>query len=152
MQIKDINVSIERILVPIDGSSYSFRAAKYAIEISRIQNAQLFCIYVLDKLPYGYEACGYGIEECLKDIEDEAHSWFNEIISITVVKGVKTARPEIIKDFRSIIDSIINYSSNNSIDLIIIGTRGRTGMQKVLMGSTANGVSQHAHCSVLLVK
>ena len=106
----------------------------------------------MDKLPYGYQACGYGIEECLKDMEGQANSWFNEINSIAEVKGVKTAKPEIIRDYKSIIDSIINYSSIKSIDLIVIGTKGRTGIQRLLLGSVANGVSQHADCSVLLVR
>lgn len=148
----DDNTPIERILVPIDGSNYSIKAAKYAIDIAKNQNAQLFCIYVLDRLPYGFEACGSGIEECLKYMEDQAHSWFNKIESMAKIKGVRITKCEIIKDFRSIVDSIINYSTNNTIDLIIIGTRGRTGIQRLLLGSTANGVSQHAHCSVLLVR
>lgn len=148
----DDAASIERILVPIDGSSYSIKAAKYAVEIAKDQKAQLYCIYVLDRLPYGLEACGSGIEECLKFLEDQAHSWFNKIESIAKSEGVRTAKFEIIKDFRSIIDSIINYSTSNAIDLIVIGTRGRTGLQRLLLGSIANGVSQHAHCSVLLVR
>lgn len=150
--IKDDDASIERILVPIDGSSYSIKAAKYAVEIAKNQKAQLFCIYVLDRLPYGLEACGSGIEECLKFLEGQARSWFNKIESIAKSEGVRTAEFEIIKDFRSIIDSIINYSTTNAIDLIVIGTRGRTGLQRLLLGSIANGVSQHAHCSVLLVR
>jgi nucleotide-binding universal stress UspA family protein len=148
----DDTISTQRILVPIDGSSYSMKAAKYAIKIARNQNAQLFCVYVFDRLPYGLEACGSGIEECLKYLEDQAHSWLNMIESIAKGKGVRTSKFEIIKDFRSIIDSIINYSENNDIDLIVIGTRGRTGIQRLLLGSIANGVSQHAHCSVLLVR
>jgi nucleotide-binding universal stress UspA family protein len=56
-------VPIKRILVPIDGSSCSMRAAKYAIEVARLQKAQILCIHVIASLPYGYEAAGSAIEQ-----------------------------------------------------------------------------------------
>ena len=49
-------------------------------------------------------------------------------------------------------ESIIEYATRKNIDLIVIGTRGRTGLKRFFMGSIANGVVQHAHCSVLLVR
>ena len=52
---KQEEIQLKKILVPIDGSKYSMRAAKYAIEISKLQKAQIVCIYVIAKLPYGYE-------------------------------------------------------------------------------------------------
>ena len=52
----------------------------------------------------------------------------------------------------SIIESIIDYATRKNIDLIVIGTRGRTGLKRFFMGSVANGVIQHAHCSVLVVR
>lgn len=55
-------------------------------------------------------------------------------------------------DVKAVSESILNYSVNENIDLIVIGTRGRTGLKRFLMGSTANGVVRHAHCSVLLVR
>jgi nucleotide-binding universal stress UspA family protein len=47
--------------------------------------------------------------------------------------------------------SIIDYAASNDVDLIVIGTRGRTGLKRFLMGGVVNGVEQHAHCPVLLV-
>jgi len=55
-------------------------------------------------------------------------------------------------DVKSIIESIIEYATQRNIDLIVIGTRGRTGLKRFFIGSVANGVVQHAHCSVLLVR
>lgn len=52
--INEDEVQIKRILVPLDGSNCSFRAAKYAIEAARLQKAQIFCIHVITKIPYGY--------------------------------------------------------------------------------------------------
>ncbi|MGC2683986.1 MAG: universal stress protein, partial [Candidatus Nitrosopolaris sp.] len=53
---------------------------------------------------------------------------------------------------KSVIGSIIDYATVRDIDLIVIGTRGRTGLKRFFMGSVANGVVQHAHCSVYLVR
>jgi nucleotide-binding universal stress UspA family protein len=52
----------------------------------------------------------------------------------------------------SVAEGIINYASTRGMDLIMIGTEGMTGMQKLLMGSVADKVTNHAHCSVLVVR
>ncbi len=61
-------------------------------------------------------------------------------------------KTDVFRDVESIVDAIINYASHNSMDLIIMGTKGRTGIARFLLGSVANGVVQHAHCPVLLVR
>ena len=52
----------------------------------------------------------------------------------------------------SVETSIVEYAENKNIDLVIIGTRGRTGFKKLLLGSVASGVIIYAHCAVLVVK
>jgi nucleotide-binding universal stress UspA family protein len=61
-------------------------------------------------------------------------------------------KTETFTDVNSVLGSIIDYATSKNIDLIVIGTRGRTGLKRFFMGSVANGVVQHAHCSVLLVR
>jgi nucleotide-binding universal stress UspA family protein len=61
-------------------------------------------------------------------------------------------KTEIFTDVNSVVESITDYATTKNIDLIVIGTRGRTGLKRFLMGSVANGVVLHAHCSVLLVR
>jgi nucleotide-binding universal stress UspA family protein len=151
-QEKEEKAHIRRILVPIDGSKYSMRAAKYAIEVAKLQKAQIVCIHVIVALPYGYAFSGSCNDQYLDDIENQYKLWFNQVIQMAEKEGIKNIKTEVFKDVRSITDAIINYASNNSIDLIVVGTRGRTGLQKVLIGSVANGIVQHAHCSVLLIR
>jgi nucleotide-binding universal stress UspA family protein len=55
-------------------------------------------------------------------------------------------------DVKSVSESILNYSAIEDIDLIVIGTQGRTGLKRFLMGSVANAVIQHAHCPLLLAR
>ena len=52
----------------------------------------------------------------------------------------------------TIYGEIIQYAEKENIDLIVIGTRGRSGFKKLLLGSTASGVVTYAHCPVLVTK
>jgi nucleotide-binding universal stress UspA family protein len=150
-QERQEEIPIKKILVPIDGSNYFMRAAKYAIEISKLQKAQIVCIYVIAKLPYGYECVGSVIEECFKDIKNQSQSWFNQIIKMAENNGIKDVKTDILVNVLSISDALIYYAKDNSIDLIVIGTRGITGIERFLVGSVANSVVKHAHCPVLVV-
>jgi nucleotide-binding universal stress UspA family protein len=49
-------------------------------------------------------------------------------------------------------DAIINYAETNRLDLIVMGTKGRTGLKKFFLGSAASGVVSHANCPVLVVR
>ena len=144
-------VKIKRILVPIDGSNCSVRAAKYAIEVATLQKAQIFCIHMIASLPYGYGVAGCAIDEYFEDAEKQAQSWFNSIIEMAK-KKINDVKADIFTDAKSITGAIIDYASSKSIDLVIIGTNGRTGLKRLLLGSVAHGIVQHAHCPVLLVR
>jgi nucleotide-binding universal stress UspA family protein len=144
-------VKIKRILVPIDGSNCSVRAAKYAIEVATLQKAQIFCIHVIASLPYGYGVAGCAIDEYFEDAEKQAQSWFNSIIEMAK-KNINDVKADIFTDAKSITGAIIDYASSKSIDLVIIGNKRRTGLKRLLLGSLAHGIVQHAHCPVLLVR
>ena len=53
---------------------------------------------------------------------------------------------------KSVIESIIDHAISKDIDLIVIGIRGRTGLKRFFTGNIANGVVQHAHCSVMVIR
>lgn len=151
-------VQIKRILVPLDGSNCSIRAAKYAIETARLQKAQVFCIHAITKIPYGYSLPGSSVDQYFENAKDQAQSWFDKVIDIAKkeeadkdsnVVGINT---DIFTDVTSVTDAIVNYATKKKIDLIVIGTKGRTGLKRFLLGSVAQGVVQHAHCPVLLVR
>jgi len=71
---------------------------------------------------------------------------------MTKDEGIPDIKTEIFIDVKSIIESIIDYATRKNIDLIVIGTKGRTGLKRFFMGSVANGVIKHVHCSVLVVR
>ena len=62
-------------------------------------------------------------------------------------------KSEIIEDPYSKVESaIINYAESEGVDLIVMGTRGRSGFKRILLGSVASGVLSYAHCPVLTVR
>jgi nucleotide-binding universal stress UspA family protein len=61
-------------------------------------------------------------------------------------------RTEVLIGATSVVKEIVEYAEEHKIDLIVIGTRGISGIKKMLLGSTASGVLSYAHCPVLIVK
>ncbi len=103
-------------------------------------------------MPYGYASSPPAIDQYFKDLEEKVQSWFDKVRDMAKIEGIAGVETETFTDVKSIIGSIIDYATSRDVDLIVIGTRGRTGLKRLLMGSVANGVVQHAHCSVLLVR
>ena len=149
---KNTKLQIKKILVPIDGSEYSFNAARCAIKVAENENAKLYCIHVISNTPYGYESSPYVIDRYFKDLEQKVQSWFDKVRDMAKNEGIPELKAETFTDVKSVVGSIIDYATSRDVDLIVIGTRGRTGLKRFLMGSVANGVVQHAHCPVLLVR
>jgi nucleotide-binding universal stress UspA family protein len=52
----------------------------------------------------------------------------------------------------SVTGSVVQYAERENIDLIVVGTRGRSGFKRLLLGSTASGIVTHAHCPVMVVR
>ena len=92
------------------------------------------------------------LNQYMEDINNQNKSWFKKVIQMAENEGIKNIKTEVFTDVKSTTDALINYASGNSIDLIVVGTRGRTGLQRVIIGSVASGIVQHAHCPVVPVR
>jgi nucleotide-binding universal stress UspA family protein len=140
-------IQIRKILLPIDDSGYSLDAAKYATKIAKYENAQLICIHIIPSIPHLHPS-----NEYQENIRKKVEAWFNVIKDLANSQGIPIVKTEIVMDVNSVIASIIDYATNENVDLVVMGTRGKTGLKRFLLGSVANGVAQHAHCPVLLVR
>ena len=84
----------------------------------------------------------------------KAEGWFEKVkqdsSSVDQTKIIKFKSQVIVAS--SIVPAIINFSEKEKIDLIVMGTRGRSGLKKLLLGSVASGVITHSHCPVLVIK
>jgi nucleotide-binding universal stress UspA family protein len=156
-----------KILVAIDGSEQSMNAALYAIGIANrkgneVGRVQLIGLTVLDltKLSSSFFATAsgyYGAKE-LEEKRKEAQQWLDKVEKLASNEennndnNIKF-KSEIIEDPVSRVGSaIVDYAERENVDLIVIGTRGRTGFKKILLGSVASDIVTYAHCPVLIVK
>jgi len=145
-------ISLRRILVPLDGSDSSFRAAKYAIKLAKPENAEIIFMHAVVNPPYvEYKTAEVVIYHYIEEAKRHAEMWYKNVGDLASKEGIKFSA-ETILDVVSAADSITNYAERKKTDLIVIGTKGRTGLKRFLLGSVASGVVTHAKCSVLVVR
>ena len=143
---------LKRIVVPLDGSDYSFRAAKYAIKLAKMANAEIFFMHAVVNSPYGDpRSSGIMISSYIKEATEHAELWYLNAGNMASEQGVKFMT-ETILDVASAADSIVNYADSKKADLIVIGTKGRTGLKRLILGSVASVVVTHASCPVLIIR
>ena len=153
-----------KVLVAIDGSETSMRAANYAVYIAKRgagekESINLIALTVIDllKLSGSFFAASsgyYGAKE-LEEKRKEAQQWLNKIKKLATEDNDNNIqfKSEIIEIVTSRVGSaILDYAERENIDLIVIGTRGRTGFKKMLLGSVASDVITYSHCPVLVIK
>jgi nucleotide-binding universal stress UspA family protein len=146
------DIPLKRIIVPLDGSDSSFRAAKYAIKIAKMANAEIIFVHAVVNTPYGdVRGAGVMITAYIKEARELAELWYVNAGNMASNEGVKFVA-ETILDVASAADSIVNFAESKKADLIVIGTKGRTGLKRLLLGSVASGVVTHASCPVLVTR
>ena len=149
----------QKILVCIDGSDKSLEAADYSISIAKNMNAQLIILNVLETEPwyYGKNAYEWASPEELNKVYENEKTTIQKILD-DIKEKAKTVGIEsktkilMIPRTEGTVKPILKYAEDEEIDLIVVGTRGRTGIKKMLLGSVASGVVTYAHCPVIIVK
>lgn len=142
----------KRIVVPLDGSDFSFRAAKYAVKLAKMANAEILFMHAVVNPPYAeFRRAGITIAGYVEEAKRLSETWYKEVGDLSSKNGVGFS-VETILDVVSAADSIVTYAKNNKADLIVIGTRGRSGLKRFVLGSVASGVVTHASCPVLVTK
>jgi nucleotide-binding universal stress UspA family protein len=166
--MSSVTEKFSKILIAIDGSEQSMNAANYAINIAQLYNAELNALYVTSS-PTLYHISSKMPEDQIPDevkkyiqsAKQQSQPWFNKISEIIAAseavkentKGTTIhLETEVVVSPISVVGTIVEYAERNYIDLIVMGTRGRTGFKRLLLGSTASGVVTYAHCPVLIVK
>ncbi len=140
---------IKKILVPIDGSETSFNTARYALTLADEKGASITLLYVSDIPPLPLHA-GH-LEKYYEEVRQEADEWFKKIKNFPESKGIEI-KTKVITAAMSVVGSIVKFAEDQDIDLIVIGTRGRSKFTKLILGSVTSGVTAHAHCPVLVVR
>ncbi len=140
-----------KILVAIDGSDLSMKAADYATDEAKKYGATLTALYVI-RIPAGvYDLVIFPYDELIKKDTEDAQKWF-DIIRKKAQENNISLKTEILDEIRPPAQVIVEYAEKQGIDLIVVGTTGKTGFKKILLGSVASGVITYSSCPVLIVK
>ena len=144
-------MEIKSILFPTDFSEGSAQALQYAVDMSKRYGAKLYVVHVIYDIAKatGWYVPHVSMDEMYKDIQEGAKKEL-ERFGVEELAGVKNVERRVITGVPH--EEIINFVSANKIDLVIMGTHGRKGIDKILFGSTAAQVVRHAPCPVLTVR
>ncbi|OPY64646.1 MAG: hypothetical protein A4E57_03472 [Syntrophorhabdaceae bacterium PtaU1.Bin034] len=140
-----------KILVPIDFSEYTDDIIKYATEIAQRFGSSIYLIHVIPNMDYftPYESfmAAENIVTVQKGIEGEVTKDLEEVGR--KITGIKTTN--IIRTGVAFVE-IIDYVRSEGIDLVIMGTHGRGGLEHILIGSVAEKVVRKSPCPVLTIR
>ena len=152
------------ILTPIDGSESSFASINYAMDLARNFGSQLIALhivppnlspsYFLGEAVSEYDNYPTSIRATLSEYRKEVQEWFSRIIKSCEADKValKVDVVSLRTPSTSIAGSIAEYAERECVDLIVIGTWGRSNIKRMTLGSVASNVVTYTHCPVLVVK
>ena len=135
-------MKVEKILCPIDFSDFNQAANEHASNLAKAYGAKVVYLFVSNPdIPFAsFEHVNTELDE------KEAREHLEKIRPTTDVEF----EHEVL--FGPPAAGIVDYANDNHIDLIVIGTHGRTGLSRLLMGSIAESVVRNAECPVLALK
>lgn len=148
---------ITTIVAAVDGSKNSMAAADYAVKMAEKYGASLCVVNVQNMDQYlqsvGLYRLSYPdlVRKKVEEAKAEAQKWFSKIAKDAEERKVRI-KTEVIDTPLSTVATIVGYADKQGADLIVIGTKGRSGITKLLLGSVASGVVTYAPCPVLVVK
>ena len=140
---------ISKILVPTDGSTPSMHAAEFAIKLAKHFNSEIFVIYVIDRLILEEVSKVHERHELEEEIKRKAERCLNYIVRLAKREGLKAT--SILTEGQPH-DQIVRHAESLGVDMIVMGSIGRRGMNRILIGSVAERVIEYAPCPVLVLR
>ena len=141
----------QNILVPFDLSNQSIRSFKVAIDIAKKYQSKVTLLTCLEGDAWHHKYYDSRADkELIKKQRDVTKKHLEKLESIAEKNNI-SFKSQILTS-QSVVNDIVTFAKSRKHDLIIIGSHGRTGFDKLLLGSVANGVSQKTKCPVLIVK
>ena len=142
----------KHILVPVDGSNTSQLAVAKAIELAKAFASSVTVIYVID--PYPFTGVGtdfaYGQAEYLSAATAEANAAVHAAKTTLSEAGVPVDTSVI--EAHAAWRGIVEAGESLQVDLIVMGSHGRSGLEKIMLGSVAQAVLSHTKLPVLVVR
>jgi len=141
----------ENILVPFDLSSPSNNAFKVALDIAQKYNSKITLLTCVEGDAWHHKFYDARADsELLKKQSKIAKKYMEKLADSANKAGIKI-KLQILKS-TSVVKDITTFAKSRNIDLIVMSSHGRTGLDKIILGSVANGVIQRSTTPVLLIK
>ena len=142
----------KHILVPVDGSPTSMLAVSKAGELAKAFGSQVTALYVID--PYPFTGVGadfaYGQSQYLSAATAEANTALDAVKRSMEAIGVSV--DAVLGEGHAVHEGIVRALENTGADLVVMGSHGRRGLEKLMLGSVTQRVLASAHVPVLVVR
>jgi universal stress protein A len=146
-------MQIRSILLPTDFSECGNYALSYAASLARSFGASILCVHVIEPMvpTVGYSGMTepLPIADITDQLENSAERELPKIAEREEFAGLETEELIVHGEAAS---EIVRVARERKVDLIVVSSHGRTGLGRILFGSTAEAVVRHAPCPVLVVK
>jgi nucleotide-binding universal stress UspA family protein len=144
-------MKVERILYATDFSEGASHALSYAVDLAKRYNAKLYILHVI----YDFtKATGIHVPHISHDeLYKELNQWAGKEMDsccTEATRGLQNLEKVVLKGIPY--DEIIKFANSEKIDIIVIGTYGRSGLERIIFGSTAERVVRRAPCAVITVR
>jgi nucleotide-binding universal stress UspA family protein len=146
-------LQLRKILLPTDFSGCANYALPYAAAIARAAGATIVCVHVVEPI---VPAVGYSglaepmpIADMSDQLEDSAERELPALAECEEFDGLTVEEVIVHGDAAA---EIVRVAAEREVDLIVVSSHGRTGLGRIIFGSTAEAVVRHASCPVLVVK
>lgn len=140
-----------KILIPTDGSKYSEKALLHALSIAQVSNAEIIALSVMENDFTSSISSIDVINEVNKLLREESNKNLQKLLNFRDAHGydvdinIKIAEGSPVK-------SIMKTVDDENIDLVVMGSSGKTGFNKMILGSVADKVADNVPCSVLIIR
>lgn len=144
-------MEIKKILFPTDFSEGALHALPYAVDMAKSYGAKLYFLHVIYDIlnTSGLHVPHISVDEMYKELEKSAKKEL-ERFGCEQMREIKDCEHTVIRGIPY--EEILKFAQEKNVDMIVIGTHGRKGLDRVLFGSTAERVVRNATCPVLTVR
>lgn len=143
-----------RILVAVDGSPSSDKALDEAIKLAQTVGARLRLVHVMDELGWvnGFESAKAYFDDVLPRMREAGEKLLAAGMGKAIAAQVEVDSELVIQSVGRLCDKLCEEAARWEADLIVVGTHGRHGFDRLLLGSEAEQIVRHASVPVLLVR
>ena len=142
-----------RILVPVDGSSTSIAGLNEALRLARNQKARIRLIHIVDeRMIFSTAEAGMNIEPVIDSLKSGGKRILERAAKLAAARGVRAETDMVENAASQVADVLVSRARRWRADLVVKGTHGRRGVNRLVLGSDAELVVRNSPVPVLLVR